>query len=70
MRRPECFEFAMDFLGDPEAAKLLAYIEALEARVALLTSHVCALTMTSKGYPKAGAAEDAARAVVPYDPDS
>ena len=29
-KRPENFEFAMDFLGDPEAAALRQYIEALE----------------------------------------
>jgi len=33
--RPACLEFALDFLGDPEAAKLRSYIEALEARAAL-----------------------------------
>lgn len=34
--RPDCFDRAMDFLGDPEATALLRYIEALErvARVA------------------------------------
>jgi len=30
--RPDCFEFAMDFLGDPEEAELRNYIEALEAQ--------------------------------------
>ena len=35
LKRPECFNFALDFLGDPEAPQLLRYIEALEARVAL-----------------------------------
>lgn len=29
-KRPQCFEFAMDFLGDPEAAEIRAYIEVLE----------------------------------------
>lgn len=28
--RPACFEFAMNFLGDPEEAELRNYIEALE----------------------------------------
>jgi hypothetical protein len=32
--RPDCFEFAMDFLGDPEEAELRNYIEALEAALA------------------------------------
>ena len=31
--RPECFEFAMDYLGDPEASLVRAYIEDLEAAV-------------------------------------
>ena len=35
LKRPECFGFALDFLGDPEAPQLLGYIEALESRVAL-----------------------------------
>jgi hypothetical protein len=30
--RPVCFEFAMEFLGNPEASELRAYIESLEAR--------------------------------------
>ncbi len=30
MARPENFEFAMDFLGDPEAADVLKYVEQLE----------------------------------------
>jgi hypothetical protein len=29
--RPECWDFAMDFLGDPEAPEIQAYVEALEA---------------------------------------
>ena len=33
--RPDCFEFAMSFLGDPEETELRNYIEALEARAAL-----------------------------------
>lgn len=31
LKRPARFEFAMDFLGDPEATELRQYIEALEA---------------------------------------
>ena len=30
MARPECFEFAMDYLGDPEARKVVEYITKLE----------------------------------------
>ena len=30
--RPECFEFAMDFLSDPEEPFIREYVEALEAR--------------------------------------
>lgn len=33
LRRPECFEFAMDFLGDPEEPEVRAYVEALEKAV-------------------------------------
>lgn len=29
--RPECWGFAMDFLGEPEAPQIEAYVEALEA---------------------------------------
>ena len=29
--RPECFEFAMDFLGDPENEIVRAYVDALES---------------------------------------
>jgi hypothetical protein len=32
LQRPESFNFALDFLGEPDAAELLAYIEALEGR--------------------------------------
>jgi hypothetical protein len=35
LKRPECFNFALDFLGDPEAPQLLRYIETLESRAAL-----------------------------------
>lgn len=35
LQRPESFEFALDFLDDPEASELRAYIEQLEARAAL-----------------------------------
>lgn len=34
LQRPEDFEFALDFLGDPEASELRSYIEQLEARAA------------------------------------
>lgn len=34
-QRPDCFDFAMDFLGDPEASEILAYVEELESRAAL-----------------------------------
>jgi hypothetical protein len=32
LTRPECFGFAMSFLGDPEEAEVRRYVEALEAR--------------------------------------
>lgn len=31
--RPDCFEFAMAFLGDPEAKEMREYVEALEAGI-------------------------------------
>lgn len=31
MSRPECFEFAMSFLGGAEAVEVRAYVEKLEA---------------------------------------
>lgn len=31
--RPASFEFAMGFLGDPEASELRQYIDAIEARL-------------------------------------
>lgn len=34
--RPACWEFAMDFLGDPEASIVNAYVSSLEAEVAQL----------------------------------
>ena len=30
MDRPECFEFGMEFMGDPEESEIRAYIESLE----------------------------------------
>lgn len=37
-QRPDCFDFAMDFLGNPEASEILAYVEELESRAALAES--------------------------------
>jgi len=31
--RPKCFEFAMDFLGNPEEPEIRAYIEQLERQL-------------------------------------
>jgi hypothetical protein len=36
LKRPDCFEFAMDFLGCPEDDEVRAYVEALESA---LTTH-------------------------------
>jgi hypothetical protein len=33
MTRPDCWDFAMSFLGDPEATEVEAYVTALEATV-------------------------------------
>ena len=35
LTRPECFDFAMDFLGDPEETEVRRYVEALEARTTI-----------------------------------
>jgi hypothetical protein len=35
LTRPECFGFAMSFLGDPEETEVRRYVEALEARAAI-----------------------------------
>ena len=40
MARPECFEFAMDFLGEPEALIIEAYIEDLERTIGLLQKQI------------------------------
>lgn len=34
IKRPECFDFAMDFIGDPEAKAVQAYVELLEMQAA------------------------------------
>lgn len=34
LSRPQCFEFAMDFLGEPETSAVRQYVEALEAATA------------------------------------
>ena len=34
VKRPECFDFAMDFLGDPEAKAVRAYVDLLERKAA------------------------------------
>lgn len=34
LKRPDCFDFAMDFVGDPEEPKIRAYVEALESALA------------------------------------
>jgi hypothetical protein len=33
-KRPDCFEFAMNFLGDPEKNEIRSYIEQLENHIA------------------------------------
>lgn len=45
MKRPECFEFAMSFLGDPEAAEMRAYVEALEIGVGELRADIAEALM-------------------------
>ena len=36
MKRPECLEFAMESLGDPEKPEVRAYVELLEAEISRL----------------------------------
>ena len=31
--RPDCYDFAVDFLGEPEGSKIDAYVKALEKRI-------------------------------------
>ena len=33
MKRPECYEFGMNFMGDPEQTEIRRYVEWLENRV-------------------------------------
>lgn len=35
-QRPDCFEFALEFIGEPEAPLLRGYIETIEAELAIL----------------------------------
>lgn len=56
--RPDCFEFAMGFIGDPEQAELRGYIEALEAelereRLRLAACGVVAMADTPESAAKA-----------------
>lgn len=41
--RPSNFEFAMDFIGDPEAEQVRAYVDALELQIDRLRAAVTAL---------------------------
>ena len=33
MKRPDCYEFGMEFMGDPEETEIRQYVEWLEKRV-------------------------------------
>lgn len=33
MKRPDSFDFAMDFLGSPESEELIRYVEKLELKI-------------------------------------
>lgn len=37
-KAPDCFEFAMDFLGEPETSHVRAYVTALQAELERKTS--------------------------------
>ena len=43
MERPDCFDFAMELIGDPEESEIRAYIEQLERMVNVLAcdGHSC-----------------------------
>jgi len=38
--RPDCWEFVLDFLGDPEATELDDYVTSLEKRIEELESYL------------------------------
>lgn len=42
-KRPECWAFAMDFLGEPESVEVDAYACALEAEVGLLRANLASI---------------------------
>lgn len=41
LQRPECFDFAMDFLGGPENDEVIVYVKALEARIKQQEENLC-----------------------------
>lgn len=51
LRRPDCFEFAMDFLGGGEAAAVRKYVEELEAALAAQTRLTGAMTSMLSARP-------------------
>lgn len=44
LKRPDCYEFAMDFLGDPEETIVRQYVELLELQLKALRIEVAAIT--------------------------
>jgi hypothetical protein len=50
MTRPDCFEFAMDFLGEPEAPLVRKYVEELEQQVADLERQVLFLKSVAERF--------------------
>lgn len=55
MQRPDDFDFAMEFLGDPEAEKVGTYVGALELQIKRLREFLVTIRDTRMG------AEDAAQ---------
>lgn len=51
-KRPDCFDFAMDFLGGPEDALVIEYVEKLEAgwvaACAFIDAHIGDPDMTQR----------------------
>jgi hypothetical protein len=71
--RPECFEFAMDFLGGPEDEEVRAYVDALEdwadaavAACAAAEREACAKIADDMDYSPDGRIAAAIRGRAPY----
>jgi prefoldin subunit 5 len=54
MKRPECYEFGMEFMGDPEETEIRAYVEWLEKRIEELEAAQQSVQLTAAGVESAG----------------